>query len=68
MIDKDPNHLSRPVREGKSMGEFGTTDTTRAEGKQGWKETNPYKEIEKPQVETKQGREHHGRIWQEIIS
>ena len=29
MIDKDPNHLSRPVREGKSMGEFGTTDTTR---------------------------------------
>ncbi|MCS5599828.1 MAG: hypothetical protein NZ707_08770 [Rhodospirillales bacterium] len=37
MIDKDPNHLSRPVREGKSMGEFGTTDTTRREGKQGWK-------------------------------
>ena len=37
MIDKDPNHLSRPAREGKSMGEFGTTDTTRAEGKQGWK-------------------------------
>ena len=37
MIDKDPNHLSRPVREGKSMGEFGTTDTTRKEGKQGWK-------------------------------
>ena len=37
MIDKDPNHLSRPVREGKSMGEFGTTDTTRTEGKQGWK-------------------------------
>ena len=37
MIDKDPNHLSRPIREGKSMGEFGTTDTTRAEGKQGWK-------------------------------
>ena len=37
MIDKDPNHLSRPVREGKSMGEFGTADTTRTEGKQGWK-------------------------------
>ena len=37
MIDKDPNHLSRPAREGKSMGEFGTTDTTRKEGKQGWK-------------------------------
>ena len=37
MIDKDPNHLSRPVREGKSMGEFGTTDTARKEGKQGWK-------------------------------
>ena len=37
MIDKDPNHLSRSVREGKSMGEFGTTDTTRTEGKQGWK-------------------------------
>ena len=32
------------------------------------KETNPYKEIEKPQIEAKQGREHHGRIWQEIIS
>ena len=32
------------------------------------KETNSYKEIEKPQVETKQGREHYGRIWQEIIS
>ena len=32
------------------------------------KETNPYKEIEKHLVETKQGREHHGRIWQEIIS
>ena len=37
MIDKDPTHLSRPAREGKSMGEFGTTDTTRKEGKQGWK-------------------------------
>jgi len=37
MIGKDPNHLSRPAREGKSMGEFGTTDTTRKEGKQGWK-------------------------------
>ena len=37
MMDKDPNHLSRPAREGKSMGEFGTADTTRKEGKQGWK-------------------------------
>ena len=32
------------------------------------KETNPYKEIEEPQVGTKQGREYHGRIWQEVIS
>ena len=32
------------------------------------KEANSYKETENPQVETKQGREHYGRIWQEIIS
>ncbi len=32
------------------------------------KETNPYKEIEKPQVETEQGREYYGRVGQEIIS
>jgi len=32
------------------------------------KETNPYKEVEKSQVETKQGQGHHGRIWQEVIS
>jgi len=37
MKGRDPNHLSRPVRAGKSMGEFGPTDTTRKEGKQGWK-------------------------------
>jgi len=32
------------------------------------KETNHYQKIEKLQVETKQRQEHHGRIWQEIIS
>ena len=32
------------------------------------KEKNPYKEIKKSQVETKEVREHHGGIWQEIIS
>ena len=65
MIDKDPNHLSRPVREGKSMGEFGTTDTTRTEGKQGWKVKKQIrtKEIEKPQVETKQGT---GTSWKNL--
>ena len=60
MIDKDPNHLSRPVREGKSMGEFGTTDTTRTEGKQGWKVKKQIRirKLKNLQVETKQGWEH----------
>lgn len=37
MTGKDPNHLSRQAQTGKSMGEFGTVDTTRKEGRQGWK-------------------------------
>ena len=32
------------------------------------KETNSYKETEKPQVETEQGQEYYGRVGQEIIS
>ena len=46
MDGKDPYDFSRQIQTGKSMGEFGTTDTTREKGRQGWKvktETNPRK-------------------------
>jgi hypothetical protein len=42
----DPYDFSRTKLHGKSMGEFGPTDTTREKGRQGWKvktETNPRK-------------------------
>ena len=45
-MNHDPYHFSRTKLYGKSMGEFGTTDTTREKGRQGWKvktETNRVK-------------------------
>ena len=46
MNGNDPYDYSRQIQTGKSMGEFGTTDTTREKGREGWKvkiETNPRK-------------------------
>ena len=45
-MNHDPYHFSRTKLYGNSMGEFGTTDTTREKGRQGWKvkvETNRVK-------------------------
>ena len=45
-MNHDLYNFSRTKLHGKSMGEFGPTDTTREKGRQGWKvktETNPRK-------------------------
>ena len=45
-MNHDLYNFSRTKLHGKSMGEFGPTDTTRKIGRQGWKvktETNPRK-------------------------
>jgi hypothetical protein len=57
-MNHDLYNFSRTKLHGKSMGEFGPTDTTRKIGRQGWKvktETNPRKK--------KRNRKSLSRLW-----